>query len=143
MSTFYARSALKFIELSLWFLLWFREGFTMHVITLTFSFIIRWQRHRPVYSRLELHTSQTWTCRRLDMIGRLVEGDKTCRRLVCRKRKRPVEGALVEGGRRPVEGKRPVEGILAESIEFDEDSQLRLLNSKLDETGTLEGRETI
>ena len=77
------------------------------------------------------------------MIGRLVEGDKTWRRLVCRKRKRPVEGALVEGGRRPGKGKRPVEGILAESIEFDEDSQLRLLNSKLDETGTLEGHETI
>ena len=128
MSIFYARSASKLIELLLWLLIWFGEGSMIHVAMFNFRSFIRWLA-MLVYSRLELRTSQTRTCRRHDMIERLVESDKTCRRRVCRRRKRPENGTKT--CRRPVcrRRKRPVEGTLEESVEFVEDSQLRLFSS--------------
>jgi len=82
MSAFNAKICIE-VQLLLWFLLWFGEGFEMRVAALV-SLIVRWQRHRPVYLS---RASTDWKC----------SEEKTCRRYACRKRRAsPVEGAFGE-----------------------------------------------
>ena len=113
MSAFNAKICIE-VQLLLWFLLWFGEGFEMLVAALVSSLIVRWQRHRPVYLSQASIEWNAWTaCRRRTESGqRTVRRlrlyprarnrlecleEKTCRRYACRKRRAsPVEGAFVE-----------------------------------------------
>ena len=111
MSIFYARSALKFVELLLWFHLWFGGRFEIHVATLLFSLVIREQKYCFVYHS-QPDKLQRWTdCQQRQStdrnsgpvdgkfhrrIGMLFGTDrdavrvcrrriKTCRRRICRR----------------------------------------------------------
>ena len=75
MSAFNAKICIE-VQLLLWFLLWFGEGFEMHAAALV-SLIVRWQRHRPVYrSQASIDWNAWKACRR-----RTEPGQRTVRRL--------------------------------------------------------------
>ena len=75
MSAFNAKICIE-VQLLLWFLLWFGEGFEMLVAALVSSLIVRWQRHRPVYHPKLDRLQRLKACRR-----RTESGQRTVRRL--------------------------------------------------------------
>jgi len=78
MSAFNAKICIE-VQLLLWFLLWFGEGFEMLVAALVSSLIVRWQRHRPVYlSQASIEWNAWKTCRRW-----IEPGQRTARQFGC------------------------------------------------------------